>query len=88
MTSDYGAAGQTMEQSVLEGQRCWGRQRVEKAKLPCPRGLRAGLETASTRTASEEANGETRGLQGVGGVGQTTDARRGGTNVQCRQESR
>lgn len=51
MTSDYGAAGQTMERSVLGDQRCWGRQRVEKAKLPCPRGLRAGLETASTRTS-------------------------------------
>lgn len=90
VTSDYGAAGQTMEQSVLGSWMCWGRQRLEKAKLSCPRGLRAGSEIAVPDQAPEEANREMDWTKGGGenSTGNPTDARRGGMSVQCRQESR
>lgn len=87
VTSDYGAAGQTMEQSVLGGWRCWGRRRLEKAKLSCPRGLRLVRRQPAPEQASEEPNRD--GLEREGnGEGEPTDAGREGARVQCRQEGR
>lgn len=58
VTSDYGAAGQTMEQSVLGAWRCWGRQRVEKAKPSSPRGCRLVQRQPEPHQAPDKANRE------------------------------